>query len=119
MSEELKPCPFCGGKARVREIRTSVYNPVLRIECEDCHCSIGDFYANSHGRIEEVWNRRDVYASTRMKYCPFCSSKPHIQKETVNGHDCYKGICGSCFVETQLYSSVDEAVEAWNRRVQQ
>ena len=57
---DLKPCPFCRGKARVREKNVS---PVLgepyiryRIRCDGCMVSSG-WYDSAEGAIE-AWNRR-------------------------------------------------------------
>ncbi|MBR1439053.1 MAG: Lar family restriction alleviation protein [Synergistaceae bacterium] len=118
MSEELKPCPFCGGRARVCEVKIYEYVPALKIECEDCHCSTNAFYASKKIELKEAWNRRDVYIASRMKYCPFCSNQPYIEIRTVDGHDYYSGRCSFCSVETSLYPDVDKAIEAWNRRVE-
>ena len=42
--EELKSCPFCGGKAVAKRFA----NPKhwYRIECEDCHCCTDGFVHN-------------------------------------------------------------------------
>lgn len=76
--EELKPCPFCGGKANLERIDKG-YNSVCFTEtyvvsCSDCKCNLnkefkssidrsvetGDFMIGIDGRawaIEE-WNKR-------------------------------------------------------------
>ena len=61
MSEELKPCPFCGGKAVIH------VNDGVRVVCTKCGVSTqicADRYANGKptgravGRVIEMWNRR-------------------------------------------------------------
>lgn len=48
---KLKPCPFCGGKAKKEEIGRS-----WGIECEDCQSSTR--LCPTPEEAEEVWNRR-------------------------------------------------------------
>jgi len=54
---ELKPCPFCGGKAFV-SAKLPYFGeiPTLAVVCEDCNA------ASKHKRTEaeaiEAWNRR-------------------------------------------------------------
>ena len=61
MSEELKPCPFCGGKAVIH------VNDGVRVVCTKCGVSTQicvDTYASGQptggavGRVIEMWNRR-------------------------------------------------------------
>jgi hypothetical protein len=68
--EELKPCPFCGGEAKIVSRSTEVKKvnfgtaevfstDILewcKIKCSDCGCST-DRYANVGGAIK-WWNKR-------------------------------------------------------------
>ena len=63
MTEELKPCPFCGGKAEVRTLTykdTKVYGIFCLpdLEAEYSHGHFIDNYANKQEAIA-AWNRRD------------------------------------------------------------
>lgn len=51
----LKPCPFCGGKAVIEQKGTSRRSQI--IACEDCGCrhESGDVW----GMSEPQWNFRD------------------------------------------------------------
>lgn len=62
MSEELKPCPFCGGKAQIQSNRSWHYLHVEHAE----NCIIEDHepqYSASEGQYElmvQDWNQRFV-----------------------------------------------------------
>lgn len=58
---ELKPCPFCGGKAFISNYEYENYgNSRLEIthsiDCEKCCSSIG--YCRSEEEAIETWNKR-------------------------------------------------------------
>ena len=53
MINELKPCPFCGGKA---EIKTAASKICSWVKCTVCG-SEGPAYGDK-GRAKEEWNRR-------------------------------------------------------------
>lgn len=55
---ELKPCPFCGGKAEFRYLKYASY-----IFCSRCHVLVGVDFCFSESQDEEkivteAWNRR-------------------------------------------------------------
>ena len=57
MSEELKPCPFCGGEAR---IDSTPYGSKVRIYwvlCEDCGAEDGSIL-DSQKEAKKSWNTR-------------------------------------------------------------
>lgn len=49
MSKELKPCPFCGGKA---------IRGMFNIWCERCGAETRQDVDASEKKIIKVWNRR-------------------------------------------------------------
>ena len=56
---ELKPCPFCGGKAIYNEKK-------VRIECIKCEAQIRGVKTwkkvpNYREFLEYLWNRRTIY----------------------------------------------------------
>lgn len=51
--EELKPCPFCGGKAEI--IGGMLDRSLAQIRCTKCSCCTS--YCHLHMAIDK-WNRR-------------------------------------------------------------
>lgn len=69
MSEELKPCPFCGGKAQILKRAVKLqgdpwYGTKVErvVECDDCGCAL--FNQQFHEGFYDddaaiaAWNRR-------------------------------------------------------------
>lgn len=52
---ELKPCPFCGGSARVLELN-GFYQHTHFVSCDTCNAA-GDTRETEEAAIE-AWNRR-------------------------------------------------------------
>ena len=61
MSERpaLLPCPFCGGRARVKHIITAGVRTHSMVECTNCHVKT-DYYVHEFGErnVVRIWNRR-------------------------------------------------------------
>ena len=49
---ELKPCPFCGGEARLYDGPTDAYGAVCK------KCGVKLYGKNSYGAAKRAWNRR-------------------------------------------------------------
>ena len=64
MNEELKPCPFCGGKASINYERIQGENKGFwaQVICNACHGRSGGTWASSYNTAERIevkaWNRR-------------------------------------------------------------
>ena len=68
LNGQLKPCPFCGGKAHIRNVRETddrVSYETVCVLCEDCGArsirKISDGYYGlycSDEEMAELWNRR-------------------------------------------------------------
>ena len=52
--KELKPCPFCGGKAKV-ETKSSIW---WIVKCTKCPCEVGRSWFYIKRDAIEAWNRR-------------------------------------------------------------
>lgn len=59
MSDELMPCPFCGGEARILEDTTGDYLWPDRfvVECSNEHCMASSMWSTRE-RVVFAWNRR-------------------------------------------------------------
>lgn len=53
---ELKPCPFCGGKAEIYDGITFGFQRQYEPRCVKCECAIGLY--DTEEQAAEAWNRR-------------------------------------------------------------
>ena len=66
MSEELRPCPFCGGGAYITELKTISGKTTFDIFCENMECVASSdrlsciFWKRYYNKNEVIkaWNRR-------------------------------------------------------------
>ena len=60
MKTDLKPCPFCGGKAWKTVWRNADLKPMYQISCPNEECSIQPFtdYWVDEDYVVREWNRR-------------------------------------------------------------
>ena len=88
MSEELKPCPFCGGEAR---IIAKPYEPKVCVGCDDDTClgfsGLGWLY-DSEKEATEAWNRR-AERTCRMEYNEEWSGDELYPTECYNCSECH------------------------------
>ena len=54
--EELKSCPFCGGKAEIKDMGSNR----LHIYCKKCNCHVGEIWgdAETEDELIKAWNTR-------------------------------------------------------------
>lgn len=63
--EELKPCPFCGGKAEIKsgvKIVGDAEKDIWYVVCGNPECVIYDGYTRDRYSVKqaiEIWNKRD------------------------------------------------------------
>lgn len=64
MSRELKPCPFCGGKAERKETCNYIWSgrsiPRYFIKCgnKECGLYVATYNRDTEEEAVEIWNRR-------------------------------------------------------------
>ena len=101
MTEKLKPCPFCGGEAKVDV--SQALSELKQVFCPNCGAS------NLWGKdAVKLWNKRK-----KIKRCPICGAKGLI-------HEAYDGTwlvqCSKCYLTGPHKPTQEEAIKAWNRR---
>lgn len=55
--EELKPCPFCGGKAAIQTHKFFGLQNTYGVVCLDCYAQTRQFY-DTEEEAAKAWNRR-------------------------------------------------------------
>lgn len=61
MNNDLKPCPFCGGKAFFDKLYFAKGDWEYCIACTDCDAVFSLAYKNpDKGDLAEAWNRRVI-----------------------------------------------------------
>ena len=64
MSEELKPCPFCGGEATLFQIKCITHSNggagMFQVKCVNLQCNVSPktMYESSKDEAIVAWNRR-------------------------------------------------------------
>ena len=72
--EELKNCPFCGGKAILRKRRPDhIMNGKSFVCCTECKNKTG-YYEKEQDAIN-AWNIRVESSLNDINYCPHCGKK--------------------------------------------
>lgn len=69
MSDELLPCPFCGGEAEFE----TYGGTACAVTCRKCRCGTPTVSLNDGERAVEVWNRR-AERTCRMTFDDVSSS---------------------------------------------
>lgn len=122
--DELKPCPFCGGKVKYLKAGNipgtpREYADWVMIICPSCGASTAGF-ADVH-ELARLWNMRTpvVIEEDGLLCCPNCGAKGSVfliaagmYQCGCSSHDDY----GCCHVTPGFSRNMDKAIAAWNRR---
>lgn len=103
MSDELKPCPFCGGSEIYAEEYEHHPGAVRwRVFCAGCMAGVDTGTRQSMGQAVQDWNRR-AERTCRMEYNEQWSHDEYYPTECYNcsecGHMTYDGVptfCPNC-----------------------
>lgn len=60
MKEELKPCPFCGGKDLEKEVIDGIEGMIYRVSCHLCANTMPMTVDTSMEEAIRIWNTRPV-----------------------------------------------------------
>ena len=55
---KLKPCPFCGGKAKLKTFTMGTFKKRKFVYVECCVCGNRTYVDREPDSVEEAWNRR-------------------------------------------------------------
>lgn len=80
MKEELKPCPFCGGEAKILSIKEECEGEFYWIACKECGALIPVYYLEKNA--VDAWNRR-----TEPEEFEWCHDCKEYDKEK---HCCHR-----------------------------
>ena len=105
MTDELKPCPFCGA---IPILDGEGEPPIVRVRC--LKCNLATLWSTN---AVSIWNTRKSRHNGLLP-CPMCGKKAKLFK-CENGFSYVR--CSNCFLMTQDYRDKEEAIGAWNRRI--
>lgn len=94
MNKELKPCPFCGGKAQLDHDGLADYSYV---RCMECHARTRDIavasYHCSDDKAIELWNHRaDVLENVKGQWLDYCDNP--IKSYFDGRYSAHCSVCG-------------------------
>ncbi len=120
MTEKLKPCPFCGGEAKLQELKMLDGTIIYYIICRNNSCKVQPMTHEMNTDYEAInaWNNRpeNIIMNGELKSCPMCGSNAELIKfaSSVYCVLCHNDNCIT--YERYGYHTKEEAIKAWNSR---
>lgn len=118
MSETKRTCGNCAFwcDSDYCPFTMNLYPALFEAGCVN-HRTASEFSADYKRMVgEEVMN-----AEKRLKPCPFCGADEEsgVHIETIwDDKEKFRVFCENCGVSTWGFKSIEQAVEAWNRRAE-
>ena len=115
MTEELKPCPFCGNPDVYFVHKDAFFG--REIYCGECDMTFDlDAHDATKQDVAKAWNRRAQIMTDKLKPCPFCGGKAEICTKLDEGYRYFWVRCVHCCAYTLHVSTPETAAKRWNRR---
>lgn len=114
---ELKPCPFCGGKAKMVVYPNYNDGNDYVVICTKCDAGVPN-WCETEEEATRQWNKRfDVTDKIELRSCPFCGGEAVIEHNSEYDDEGYAVRCSECGIESpNCCSDEHEAAQWWNRR---
>ena len=109
MTDELKNCPFCGGKTEL-DRTTDGYSVV----CSECGATTGVSWEKKI--VIDNWNKRNKYKYVKLERCPCCGGEAKFNSVICQGTRYFAIMCKDCYTGFKAFTDVGELVKAWNTR---
>jgi Lar family restriction alleviation protein len=105
--ESLKPCPFCGGEAQLREAEDGANDGGLYAACVECEASTRLWFAikeEVEGQVVEAWNQRAASPRgrpTQEQQAEQVSHRPQPHTVYIGWNERLAKIACGCYVERE------------------
>lgn len=108
MKDNLKACPYCGGRAVIKN--TQADEKEYYVICENCGILSG--LCKDKQEIFNKWNAR----AEKMLPCPYCGGKGELCEDDIGDLKIYTVICEDCGMIASSKDTEEDAIAAWNKR---
>lgn len=85
---ELKPCPFCGGEAKLTDLTQA---PESWVECKECGARTR-FFSNSEEAPVSAWNTRPIEDELRKELRYYRNYSAALEKEVITLREALENI---------------------------
>lgn len=118
MNNELKPCPFCGGKAKLLKFSSPDKNMfIFTVQCTQCTKTIAHPFTAKKEAIK-TWNSiksRPKEELLVFKACPICNHAPLVKHTKIDkDREIYMVSCPKCFDDTCFVGDALQVNALWN-----
>ena len=108
MTEDLKPCPYCGAQAII--MNTQGDEKGYCVLCENCGILSG--LCKDKQVLIKKWNTR----AEKMLPCPYCGGNGVLTEDDIVNWKNYTVICEDCGMIASSKDKEEDAIAAWNKR---